>query len=61
MKMQENTSHGNDNRRTVYVIFRVFSVGTDNTGLRVLVDPESMRLRDELSFTAESWSVVAAG
>jgi hypothetical protein len=61
MKMQANTSDHNDNRQTVYVIFRVFSVGTDNTGLRVLVDPESMRVRGELSFTAESWSVVAAG
>ena len=58
--MQHNSNHDNGNLKTVYVVFRVFNLGSDNIGLRVLVDPESMRLQDELSFTAESWSVVAA-
>ncbi len=59
-KMQHNSNHDNDNLERVYVVFRVFNLGNDNIGLRVLVDPESMRLQDELSFNAESWSVVAA-
>ena len=58
--MQRNSNHDNDNFETVYVVFRVFNLGNDKIGLRILVDPESMRLQDELSFTAESWSVVVA-
>lgn len=58
-QMQENTN-GNDNRASVYMIFRVFNLEAENIGLRVLVDPESLRNREQLSFTAESWSVVTA-
>ncbi|KAH6876838.1 hypothetical protein B0T10DRAFT_497374, partial [Thelonectria olida] len=43
----------------VYVIFRVYNVGQDSIGVKVLVDPESMRGR-ELAFTAETWSIVPA-
>lgn len=57
--MQENTN-GNGNRRTVYVIFRVLNLAAGNVRLKVLIDPEKMRTRDELSFTAESWSVVTS-
>jgi hypothetical protein len=39
-------------------MFRVFNLGQDSAGLKVLVDPEGMRLRQELAFTAEKWSVV---
>ncbi|KAG7284334.1 hypothetical protein NEMBOFW57_010706 [Staphylotrichum longicolle] len=59
-RMHDNSHHDNSSCDTVYVIFRVFKLGTDDTGVRILVDPESMRLRNELSFTAESWSVVPA-
>ncbi|GES62023.1 chaperone protein htpG [Aspergillus terreus] len=41
----------------VYVIFRVFNLGCDSVGVKVYVDPEYMRARKELSFTAETWSV----
>ncbi len=58
--MQHNSNHDNGNLASVYVVFRVFNLGKDNIGLRILVDPESMRLQDKLSFSAESWSVVAA-
>lgn len=44
----------------VYVIFRVYNIGLDSVGVRVLIDPESMRRRGELSFTAENWSVTTA-
>ena len=57
--MQHNSNHNNDNLETVYMVFRVFNLGNNNIGLRVIVDPESMRLRDKLSIIAESWSVVA--
>jgi hypothetical protein len=59
--MQEYTNSNPDNRQTekIYVIFRVFNLGNDSIGLKVLVDPEGMRLRGELAFTALTWSVVA--
>lgn len=41
----------------VYVIFRVYNLGRDSIGVRVLVDPEGLRQRGGLQFTAESWSV----
>ena len=44
----------------VYVIFRVYNLGLDSVGVRVFVDPENMRERGELSFTAENWSVTTA-
>ncbi|KAK3347242.1 hypothetical protein B0T25DRAFT_521477 [Lasiosphaeria hispida] len=60
-RMQEKTN-GNGNRAAVYIIFRfrVFNLETGNIGLKILVDPESMRVRDEVLFTVESWSVVTA-
>jgi hypothetical protein len=61
--MQKYTRSNDEGRRTdsVYVIFRVFNLGNDSIGLKVLVDPESIRQRGELAFTAEAWSVVAKG
>jgi len=49
----------NRRKKNVYIIFRVFNLGSDSIGLKLLVDPESMRQREELAFTAETWSVVA--
>ena len=46
-------------KENIYMIVRVFGLGSDFVGYKVLVDPESMRRRGELAFTApESWSVV---
>ncbi|OQV07282.1 hypothetical protein CLAIMM_11737 [Cladophialophora immunda] len=61
--MQMYTNSNANSRRTenIYVIFRVFNLGTDSIGLKVLVDPESVRQRGELTFTAATWSVVAKG
>jgi Ino eighty subunit 1 len=62
--MQNQSNNNNaESRQTagLYVIFRVFNLGIDSVGLKVLVDPESMRQRGELAFTAETWSVVTAG
>ncbi|KJK63796.1 hypothetical protein P875_00064712 [Aspergillus parasiticus SU-1] len=42
----------------IYIIFRVFNIGTDSVGMKVYVDPERMRRRRHLVFTAETWSIV---
>lgn len=57
----QNTSHGesgSEDLDSIYVILRVFNVGQDSAGMKVYVDPDFMRERRELSFTAETWSVV---
>ncbi|KIW90948.1 uncharacterized protein Z519_08731 [Cladophialophora bantiana CBS 173.52] len=41
----------------IYVLFRVFIVGRDVPGVRIYVDPEAMRRKGDLTFTAETWSV----
>ncbi|KAL7624644.1 hypothetical protein AAE478_006214 [Parahypoxylon ruwenzoriense] len=50
-----------DNTNRIYVIFRVYYLGQDNMGLKVYLDPESLRLSGQLSFTAETLSVVPSG
>lgn len=55
--MRENVlTAGNTN--FIYAIFRVYRLGQDNMGLRVYLDPESLRLSGQLEFTAETWTVV---
>lgn len=49
-----------DNMDMVYVIFRVYNLGQQGMRMKVYVDPEMMRVREELLFTAEGWSVVPA-
>lgn len=64
--MQTCSADGPDNRgddydplRNVYMIIRVFGLGAGFVGCQLLMDPESMRRRGELAFTApESWTVV---
>lgn len=46
---------------SIYVVIRVFNLGKSSIDFKVLVDPEGMRQRGELAFTAENWSVVAQG
>jgi Ino eighty subunit 1 len=60
-QMQEYSSSNANSRcaKEIYVIFRVFNLGSDSIGLKVLVDPESIRQRGEIEFTAKTWSVVA--
>ncbi|RDK42854.1 hypothetical protein M752DRAFT_275955 [Aspergillus phoenicis ATCC 13157] len=61
-RMQEmsNGETQSDNMDTIYVIFRVYNLGQRGMRVKVYVDPEMMRLREELLFTAEGWSVVPA-
>jgi hypothetical protein len=46
------------NNKTVYVIFRVYNLGRADMGLKIYLDPETLRFDNRLSFTAETWSVV---
>jgi hypothetical protein len=47
-----------DNSNMIYVIFRVYHLGQQNMGLKIYVDPESLRSSGQLDFTAKTWSVV---
>ncbi|KAK8094937.1 hypothetical protein PG997_001622 [Apiospora hydei] len=55
-KMKENTGK----KDTIYAIFRVFNLGQDDMSLKIYLDPEALRIHDDLTFTTESWSVVPA-
>lgn len=55
--MRNNVLTGG-NKHSIYVIFRVFNLGRDDIGLKVYLDPESLRLSRQLKFTAFVWSVV---
>jgi hypothetical protein len=44
-----------DNRHTIYIIFRVYDLYKETRGLRVYLDPS---ISGELRFTAEAWSAV---
>ncbi|OJD13250.1 hypothetical protein AJ78_06272 [Emergomyces pasteurianus Ep9510] len=60
-EMMQKISHGESgskNLDSVYVILRVFNLDQGLAGMQVYVDPNFMRERSELSFTAETWSVV---
>lgn len=52
----QDTVGGNSNK--IYVVFRVYNLGRDSMSLRIYMDPEQLRLNEELDFTAETWSVV---
>ena len=47
-----------ENRETIYVIFRVYHLGRDAMGFVVYLDPEVLKVSGQLEFTAEEWSVV---
>jgi len=51
--------HGPDDvtKKEVYIIIRVYNLGQANMGVRLYVDPEGLRQRGELNFTAESYTV----
>ncbi|KAL1902459.1 hypothetical protein Sste5346_001440 [Sporothrix stenoceras] len=52
-------NEGGGSHENVYMIVRVFGLGSGFVGYKILVDPEKMRRRGELAFTTpEKWSVV---
>lgn len=49
---------GAESSNKVYIIFRVYDIGrVGNLGLQIYLDPETLRLSQQLEFTAETWSV----
>lgn len=41
----------------VYMVFRVYNLGSDGTAVRIYLDPETLREEGTLQFTSESYSV----
>jgi hypothetical protein len=41
----------------IYVVFRVYYLGKESMGLKIYVDPESLRQEQRLVFSPESYSV----
>ncbi|KAH8698523.1 hypothetical protein BGW36DRAFT_376264 [Talaromyces proteolyticus] len=58
MQANSNGHMGSGQTDSIYVIFRVFDVGKDSMEMKVYVDPETMRERAELLFTAKTWSIL---
>lgn len=54
-----NATFSEENQNEIYVIFRVYQLdhGDQGPGLKVYVDPESLRLSRVLDFTTPTWSV----
>ncbi|KAK1512450.1 uncharacterized protein CCOS01_14690 [Colletotrichum costaricense] len=57
-KVQMESQFLTENSHAAYVIFRVYNLGRQNMGYKVYLDPEELKRRGQLSFTAEKWSVI---
>jgi hypothetical protein len=44
----------------IYTIFRVHNLGKKDEGVRIYVDSEGMKLRQELTFTANEYIIAPA-
>lgn len=55
---QMQSIHNRDDHSEVYMILRVFDVLSEEIRMRVYLDPEKLRLNEDLIFTGETWSVV---
>lgn len=61
MHMTTNGPTGCDNQHAIYVILRVFNLGTESTGLMIYVNPEEQRRTGRLKFkTDATYAVVPA-
>ena len=48
-----------ENHDTIYTVFRVYNLGRSGMGLRIYLDPETLRLNEDLEFSSEGpWSVI---
>lgn len=54
-----NATLSEENNSEIYVIFRVYQLdqGNQGPGLKVYVDPESLRLSRVLDFSAQTWTI----
>jgi hypothetical protein len=50
--------HNAGNRSEVYILLRVYKIDGAGIGMMVYLDPERMRIDEDLRFTGETWSVV---
>lgn len=51
--------HTQAGHREVYMILRVYEIESEGRiGMKVYVDPEQLRLDEQLLFTGENWSVI---
>ncbi len=57
MKDHSNGMSGRENQEAIYVIFRVYDLGQDRMGLKIYMDPETLRSKGFLSFREDTWSV----
>lgn len=58
-QMQDPSNRGiGQGRKKMYIIVRVYNLGSPLMGMRVLLDPERMRQAGQLEFTTGTWSVV---
>lgn len=61
MRTTTNGPSGSDNQHEVYVVFRVFNLGMESTGLQIYVDPEQQRRSGRLRFFTRAKYVVIPG
>ena len=61
MMRSTNGPSGTDNLHEVYVIFRVFNLGMETTGLSIYVDPHEMRRMGKLNFMTHATFTVTPG
>lgn len=48
-----------ENHDVIYTVFRVYNLGQGRMGLRIYLDPETLRLKEDLEFSSEGpWSVI---
>ena len=45
---------------SIYMIFRVFNLGSKNAGLRIYADPDQLRRDGKLKFAANRWTITPA-
>lgn len=55
--MQRMTLTPGQSAGEIYIVCRVYNLGRDNLNVKLYVDPEAYRLRNELAFEAQSWTV----
>lgn len=51
-------AHNARDRSCVYMLLRVSHIADQGIGMQVYLDPEQLRLNDDLQFTPESYTVV---
>ncbi len=57
MQDLSNGTSGREKQESIYVIFRVYDLGQARVGLKIYMDPETMRSKRLLSFREDTWSV----